>query len=229
METYFKQLLARQVDGFIITSLMLPSLFENSDLLKKYPPIVSADMPDMPGYCVLLDLENAGYQAATHLISHGYRRLGLITPPLEWPNVTPFYQGYIKALSAHNLQPDLDLVRIVEGFQEDFGREGAEELLNLEQPPRAILAAADPLALGAMAVIRERGLSIPGDIALAGSNDIPSAGLVVPALTTVSMPAADMGTQAFNILEKLLSGLKPSPKKIVLSTKLVIRKSCGCE
>ncbi|MCJ7735431.1 MAG: GntR family transcriptional regulator [Anaerolineales bacterium] len=228
-ETFFNQLLTRQVDGFIITSLSLPSLVENPALREKYPPIVSVDMPDMPGYKVLLDLENAGYQAAAHLLSHGYRRLGLITPPLEWPNLTPYYQGYQKALAEYNLKPEPELIRIVQGFLEPFGQEGAEELLDLAQPPQAILCAADPLALGAMTAIRERGLSIPGDIALAGSNDIPSASLVNPALTTVSMPAAEMGSRAFNMLEKLLSGKKPPQEQIILPTELVIRRSCGCQ
>ena len=218
------------MDGFIITSLVLPSLVENPNLLEKYPPIVSADMPGMPGYRVLLDLENSGYQAAKHLFSHGYRRLGLITPPLEWPNVTPFYQGYEKALSEYDLRPDPEWSVTVEGFQKSIlvGTE-PEELLDQEQPPRAIVAAADSLALGAMGLIRERGLAIPGDIALVDRMIFPLPHWLTPALTTVSMPAAELGNRAFSMLENLLSGKHPSQKQVVLSTELVIRESCGCE
>ena len=227
-ETYFNQLLSRHVDGFIITSLFLPSLLENPDLLKKYPPIVSVDMPDMPGFQVLLDLENAGYQAAGHLLSHGYRRIGLITPPLEWPNVLPFYQGYEKALAESDLLPEPELTAVVNSFEDACGQAGADQLLDLSRPPEAIVAIADPLALGAMRSIQARGLKIPEDIALMGANDIPAAALVTPGLTTISMPAAEMGSRAFAMLEALLSGKNPSRKKVVLDTELVIRSSCGC-
>ncbi len=229
VETYFNQLLARQVDGFIITSLALPSLLEKPALLKKYPPIVSVDMPDMPGYQVLLDLENAGYQAAGHLLSHGCRRLAIITPPLEWSNVTPYYQGYVRALAEHGLKARADLVRTVPGFKEHYGQQAAGELLDLVQPPQAILAASDTLALGAMKGIQARDLSIPGDISLAGSNDIEAASLVNPGLTTVSMPASEMGSRAFSMLEELLAGKIPSQKQIILPTELVVRQSCGCQ
>jgi DNA-binding LacI/PurR family transcriptional regulator len=227
-ESYFNQLLSRHVDGFIITGLALPSLLENPGLLKKYPPIISVDMPDIPGYQVLIDLEYAGCQAAEHLLTHGYRRIGLITPPLEWPNVMPFYKGYEKALLASGLSPDPELTAVVDCFEDTCGQDGADQLLDLTQRPEAIVAAADRLALGAMRAIQGRGLKIPDDIALVGANDIPAAALVTPGLTTISMPAAEMGSRAFIMLEELLSGKKPSRKKVVLDTELVIRRSCGC-
>ncbi|MFL7814380.1 MAG: GntR family transcriptional regulator [Anaerolineales bacterium] len=125
VETYFNQLIARQVDGFIFASLGLPSLIDNPQQLGAYPPIVSVDVPDMPGYRVLLDNAGAAYQLTRHLLGHGYQRIGLITPPLEWSNVMPFFQGYEKALSAERIAPNQELVARVEGFIKDHGRQGA--------------------------------------------------------------------------------------------------------
>jgi LacI family transcriptional regulator len=228
VETYFNQLTARQVDGFIFTSLGLPSLIERPELLDSYPPIVSADVPDMPGHRVLLDTEGAAFQIAHHLLDHGCRRIGLITPPLEWPNVTPFCQGYERALQEAGLGPVQELTVEVEGFFDYHGRTGAEQLLELDSQPDAIMAASDPLALGALELIQEKELSVPGDIALTGYTDIPAASLVNPGLTTAAVPATRMGELALEMLAKLLAGKKPPPENVTIGTELVIRESCGC-
>jgi DNA-binding LacI/PurR family transcriptional regulator len=228
VETYVNQLLTRQVDGIILTSLSLPSILENPERLESYPPIVSVDMPDMPGYRVLLETENAAFQVTKHLIDHGYQRIGLIIPPLEWPNVMPFYQGYERALIEIGLKPNLELIALVDGFGDNFGNEGTTRLLTIAQPPQAIVAAADSLALGAMDAIYEHGLSIPKDIALVGYNDIPAASLIHPGLTTSTVPAAEMGSLALEILQELLAGKTPPHLITTVPTELVLRQSCGC-
>jgi len=228
IDTYFNQLIARQVDGFIFASIGPSMLIDDPSLLEQFPPIVSVDVPDMPGYQVQLDSEGAAYQLTRHLIDHGYRRIGLITPPLEWPNVMSFFQGYEKALLEEGAAPLPDLFSQVEGFFSDHGKGGAESLLGLDDPPDAILAASDSLALGGLQAIKEMGLDLPGDLALAGYNDIPAASLVTPGLTTAAVPAARMGELAMDLLQKLMEGNKPSCETEILPTELVIRRSCGC-
>jgi len=229
VETYFNQLIARQVDGMIFASVGPASLIADPGLLEVYPPIVSVDVPNMPGYRVLLDNQGAAYQLTRHLLEHSYQRIGLITPPLEWPNVMSFFQGYEKALLEEGTAPVPELVSPVEGFFSDHGRQGAETLIGLPNSPDAILAASDSLAIGALQVIQERGFSVPADIALAGYNDIPVASLVSPGLTTAAVPAARMGELALERLMTLLEGEHPSRKTVVISSDLVIRRSCGCE
>jgi DNA-binding LacI/PurR family transcriptional regulator len=229
VESYFNQLIAHQVDGFIFASLGLPSLIEDPDKLGAYPPIVSADVPDMPGYQVLLDNEDAAYQLTRHLLEHGHQRIGLITPPLGWPNVLAFYQGYERAILEAPLGLRMDLIAGVEDFFSNSGRQGVIKLLDQEHPPDAILAASDSLALGALEAIRERGISVPEDLALAGYNDIPAASLVTPALTTAAVPAARMGELALKTLQTLIEGDEPAHKTTTITAELVIRRSCGCE
>ena len=107
------------------------------------------------------------------------------------------------------------------------GAEGARKLLALTQPPMAIFAIADMLALGALCAIKSAGLRIPQDIALVGFNDIPTAALVEPPLTTVAAPAQEMGAVAMQMLQDLIAGRKPSHRRVVLPVSLVVRQSCG--
>jgi len=228
VDTYFNQLIARQVDGFIFVSIGPASLIEDPQSLDFFPPIVSVDVPDMPGYRILIDTEGAAYKVTRHLLEHGRKRIGLITPPLEWPNVTPFYEGYQSALEESGIDIQPELIAGVEGYFEDYGRSGAEQLLDQDHRPDAIIAATDTLALGVKGVIQERGLSIPDDLALAGYNDIQAAALIQPGLTTASIPAAEMGSLAVATLQKLIAGKKSQKQTHVISTQLVIRGSCGC-
>lgn len=228
VDTYFKQLIARQVDGFIFASIGPVSLIEDPQNLDRFPPIVSVDVPDMPGYRILIDTEGAAYEVTKHLLEHGRERIGLITPPLEWPNVMPFYQGYQRALEESGLGVDPELTARVEGYFEVHGRGGAEQLLALDQCPDAIMAASDALALSAMAAIKDKGLEVPENIALTGYNDIQAASLIQPGLTTASIAADEMGSLAMKTLQELIQGRRPNSKSQTISVELVIRNSCGC-
>jgi LacI family transcriptional regulator len=228
IDTFFNQLNARQVDGFIFASIGPASIIENPQSIDLFPPIVSVDVPDMPGPRILIDTENAAYRIANHLLEHKKDRIGLITPPLEWPNVMPFFEGYQRALAEKGIEVEPELVARVDGFFDFHGRDGAEQLLALDQRPDAIIGASDTLALGAMGLLQDRGLSIPDDLALAGYNDIQAASLVQPGLTTASIPAEEMGSLALQTLQDLIQGKKIRRKTELITTELVIRGSCGC-
>lgn len=226
---YFAQLSAKKVDGLILASLDVSALLNFKSNSRKTPqlPIVSVDWPNSGGYSVLVDLEAAGYMATRHLIEHGHRRVGLITFKEDVANVVPINMGYQRALQEDGLPFTVDLVARVDGFGIEHGLAGARRLLQLQQPPTAIFAIADMLALGVMSAVKEYGLKIPQDLAIASFNDIPMAGLVEPALTTVNAPAREMGQEAIKMLLSLIAGKRPIRKKVVLPVSLVVRGSCG--
>ena len=228
---YFAQLSAKQVDGIIIASMGISQfLTPGSSSLDEVPsalPFVTVDWPDSPGYVVLLDLENAGYQATRHLLEHGHRRVGLITFARDISNVRPVNAGYQRALQEADFEIDPDLIARVAGFDMAAGAEGTHKLLSLPQPPTAIFAIADTLALGVMNTIQTVGLRIPQDIALASFNDIVFAALVNPPLTTVAAPVREMGLEAMQMLQSLINGQQPTHQRILLPTSLVVRQSCG--
>ena len=98
----------------------------------------------------------------------------------------------------------------------------------MENPPTAILAAGDLLAAGALKAIKATGLRVPDDVALIGFDDSKLSTLVSPQLTTVFLPAYEMGEKAYNLLQKHIKGEKIREPEILLKTELVIRQSCGC-
>lgn len=222
------QLIAREMDGFIVVSSgVSESLMETLDA-ERTPPIVYVDAPQMKVNSILADTQGAAFQATRHLIEHGHLRIAMISAPLHWQNVAPCLHGYQRALAEAGLPYDPGLVVEVPDFDLGSGYQGALEMLQIEPRPTAAFIIADRLALGVMQALRESGVAVPGEIALASYNDIESAGLVQPGLTTCTFPAYEMGLLAMEHLQELLSGGAPYDKPDLLVTHLVIRQSCGC-
>ena len=94
--------------------------------------------------------------------------------------------------------------------------------------PRAIACANDLTALGVMSALREHGISVPGQVAVTGFDDIPLARHLRTTLTTVRQPIREMGRTAFDVLYSMIRGERPPGRDIVLATELVRRESCGC-
>jgi DNA-binding LacI/PurR family transcriptional regulator len=227
----FARLVAKQVDGILVAaydiSQAMPPAAQKGGRMNGLP-FVTIDWPGCAGYSVLIDLKLAGFQATRHLIEHGHRRIGLVTYAVDVPNITPVNDGYQQALKEHGLQLDPDLVARVPGFDTDSGAEGTRKLLALREPPTAIFAIADQMALGAMRAVKQAGMRVPGDMALVGFNDIPTASLVEPALTTVAAPTTQIGREAMKMLQILIAEKQPPQRQIILPTTLIVRESCGC-
>lgn len=228
---YYAQLAAKNVDGILLASqddsLFITPKVQSGEPGRHPLPLVTVDWPASSGYSVCIDLDNAGYQATRHLLEHGHRRVGLITFALDLPNVHPVNLGYQRALQEAGIASDPRWIAAVQGFDTTAGAEGARRLLALEQPPTAIFAISDLLAIGAICFIQQAGLQIPQEMAVAGFNDIPLAALITPPLTTVAAPAWQMGQEAMKMLQNLIAGKRPERKKIILPTSLVVRQSCG--
>lgn len=229
---YLNQLLSKQVDGIIVTSQdieqFIPEELDPPTSKSIGIPLVSVDCPESSAYSVSIDLEAVGYEATQHLVQHGHQRVGLITFGFEGADFRLEDLGYRRALQEAGIQEDPDLIMVERGFDPAAGVQAANRLLKLPQPPSAIFAITDLMAMGAMQAIRAAGLRIPHDVALIGSNDIPSADMLDPPLTSISMPGYRMGIEAMKLLTSLINGKKPKRRKINLPTKLVIRQSCGC-
>jgi LacI family repressor for deo operon, udp, cdd, tsx, nupC, and nupG len=223
---FYGQLAAKGVDGVIVASHEIVQ-YPSNEVIGPQLPLVTVDWPDSQGYVVLLDLEDAGYQATRHLLEHGHRRVGLITFKFDISNVRPVNQGYYRALREAAIEPQESWIAPIYGFDIPAGQEAVRALLSQPNPPSAIFAITDLLALGAMQAIREAGLRVPEDIALVGFNDIPLAALVEPQLTTVAAPAYAVGVEAMKMLRSLIAGKPPERRRILLPTTLVVRQSCG--
>jgi LacI family transcriptional regulator len=177
-----------------------------------------------------VDSEHGAYTVVRHLLGQGYRRIGMITGPSEGPGSVTYgraqrYAGYCRALQDAGLEVDPRLV--VEGnFRHAGGRDAMERLLASGVRPDAVFASNDLMAIGAMDAARAAGLRVPADIALAGNDDIPIAGLLTPGLTTMAMPKQDLGATAANLLrEQIPYAGAHRAERHTFSAQLVVRSS----
>lgn len=213
------------VDGVILSSTqvddpLIPQLAANQ------VPFVVVGRPLNAPTASYVDVENiiGGHSATSHLLRLGYQRVATITGPMNAIAGLERLEGYKQALQERGRTPDPALIAFGD-FTEAGGYTAMRQLL--PHQPDAVFAASDMMALGALRAMREVGLSVPGDIALVGYDDMTPAPIVEPPLTTVRQPIRRMGSQAVEMLIDLLhNGLTP-PRRLVLPTELVIRASCG--
>ncbi|HEY7432429.1 MAG TPA: LacI family DNA-binding transcriptional regulator [Streptosporangiaceae bacterium] len=163
-------------------------------------------------------------KATSHLLELGHRRIGAISGPVGWSASEERLRGYHAALAGAGVPVDPDLV-VHANFRVDSGREAALRLLGLPEPPTAIFAFNDSMAIGAMQAARARGLRLPSDLAVVGFDDTSEAALAVPALTTVRQPLAEMGRTAVSLLLRQLEKRRFEPLRVELETKLIARGS----
>ena len=112
-------------------------------------------------------------------------------------------------------------------FYSSTGHEQAHRLLALRHPPTAIFAASDEMAIGAVSAIHEAGLSVPGDVSVVGFDDIESAALLRPPLTTIRQNKTALGRVAGESLVRLIVDERAKPPRVALPVELVARKSSG--
>ncbi|MEU6216002.1 LacI family DNA-binding transcriptional regulator [Streptomyces sp. NPDC047022] len=163
----------------------------------------------------------------THLAHLGHRRIALVAGLPGLSTTTERVHGYRHGLAAAGLPYDDRLV--VHG---DSAAEGAERataaLLSLAAPPTALVTANNAMTIGALRTLRDRGLSVPDDLALCCFDDFAWADLFSPRLTAVAQPSREIGAQAVRLLlERLESPDRPS-RTLRLPCSLAHRTSCGC-
>ena len=173
-----------------------------------------------------VDVDNVGAArgAVEHLIALGHRTIGLITnAPLAYTAAADRLAGYRAALAAASI-PVPDGAVEEAAFDAASGRRAMAALLAASPHLTAVFVASDVVALGAIAAIREAGLRVQGDISVVGFDDIPLAAYFDPPLTTVHVPAYDLGRTAGTALLDRIHG-RDATSRTVLPTDLVIRSS----
>jgi LacI family transcriptional regulator len=187
------------------------------------PIVVQGSLPgaDLPS----VDVDNvaASRAAVEHLISLGHRAIGCITnAPFHYAAARERRDGYRQALQAAGLAVDDDLVEEA-NFDAASGRRAMARLLD-RCHVTAVFAASDVVAFGAMAAAREAGLRVPANLSIVGFDDIPLAAFIDPPLTTVRVPAYDLGHAAGLALLDRIAG-RGTGGRTTLPTELVIRSS----
>jgi LacI family transcriptional regulator len=220
---YIDSFKERQVDGMIVA---IASDAESKAILEfaKQTAMVLVDraFKDWSGDTVLGDNSLGMGLAVNHLVELGHRRIGLVNGDPELSTAKQRRAGFERSLHRHGLEARL----IREGrFTLDSGQEQTRDMLALPEPPTAICAANDLLALGALLAAAERNVKVPAELSVVGYDDIAYARLAQPRLTTISQPAYEMGAAAARLLLQRLASPGRRSEHQVVAPRLVVRDS----
>ncbi len=226
-EGYAKMVHTFQADGVI--QLRAHNPFRSDDVNPDAPlPMVNAcevlDNTAVP--TVSLDNRAAARAMTEHLIELGHRRIGIIKGPQRSPLTRDRLAGYCDALEAAGIAFDENLL-CPGDFTLHSGRAAAKVLIDCADRPTAIFCENDEMAIGAIQQIKQSGLSVPGNISVAGFDDISFASFSDPPLTTISQPAEEFGSTAVALMIDWLEGRIKKAPKVILPFELVIRGSTG--
>jgi len=196
-------------------------------LIEQGIPVIVCDreLPEVEVDTVIADNVGSGYQATEYLIGLEHRRIGCIAGPPMLEISNKRVGGYKRALEQHGIP--LREESIARGdFRCRGGYEAMGELLALDEPPTAVFACNDLMAIGAICAASQKRLRIPQDVAIVGCDDVALASFTNPSLTTVAQPKHEMGAAAVEMLVKRIGDKDRPPTRKLLPTELVLRDSC---
>ena len=229
IESVLKVMRSGRVDGLIIMSPHINSISLQKNLPSDLPVVLlNSFCDDKTRDSIIIDNFNGANLMARHLIKHGYKKLAIIKGVEKNYDAEERLRGFKFALETAGMEYN-SKYEFSGNFTEESGYEAAKKILNTKPLPRAIFAANDSMAIGAMSLIRSKGLKIPEDLAIVGFDDISISKYLRPSLSSVHVPIYELGTLASKKLMELLSDAPAkSKRKIVLPATLIVRESCGC-
>jgi LacI family transcriptional regulator len=218
-----------RVDGLLVSlAYDTGTLAHFEPFFKKNIPLIFFDRvaEHKDCTCILIDNQKAAYDATTHLISLGRRRIVHITAPSKRNVYTDRLKGYKEALADNHI-PYRDNYVIAGNLSQEAGAEAAALIRGMSPLPDAVFAANDNCAVGCMVAIRQMGIQIPKDIAFVGFNNDAVSTVVEPNLTTINYPGYEMGQLAARSLIDHLNGTSNihTTNTILLRSELVVRDS----
>ena len=210
-------MMMKQVSGIILASVRHDPQIQR----KGIPCVLIDNIPEFTDNVDVVTIDN--YMAAKRLteamIQRGYCKIGMITGPINQSSGKLRREGFIDALNEARIP--LQKSWIVEGdFHRASGYSGMRNLLQNESFPRAVICGNNHIAYGAVRAVRDAGLSVPKDIALASFDAYDETGLIFPSIASMDQPVEDIGRYAVEILIDRINagdGEEPKPKNIILN------------
>lgn len=185
-ESYAHYMHQHHADGVILLTAEGIDNFvgEGADI----PVVMACEyLPKSPCPTVRIDNAQAAEDAVSHLLGLGHKDIALINGPANSPLSRDRLKGYRRALKSAGIELDTKLIARGD-YSPDSGYVCAHQLLALDQPPTAIFAVSDPMAIGALRAANERDIKIPQQLSLVGFDDIRFAEFMTPSLCTVHQP-----------------------------------------
>ncbi|MFH1634200.1 MAG: LacI family DNA-binding transcriptional regulator [Chloroflexota bacterium] len=227
LDAYKKLVEGRRVDGFIIVRTRCKDA-RIEYLCKAEFPFVAFGRTQSPCNFPYVDEDSEiGMRLMVdHLAERGFERFSYLAAPENLMFAEFRLKGFLDGLSANNLPQDDHLI-VIGDLTQNGGYAQANILLDLPEPPDAIVASNDLMAIGAISAAQEKGLRVGQDIAITGFDDTPMAEHSHPPLTTVHQPVYKIGRMVCEMLIKRIQGEFLEEEQIILMPSLVIRQSCG--
>jgi DNA-binding LacI/PurR family transcriptional regulator len=173
-----------------------------------------------------VDYSTGVSEAISHLVQLGHEDIAFVAGPDDRRSARRYREAILKAVHQHKLR----MRQIVECDQTlDGGRAAVRQLADCNPAPTALVCVNDMTAMGAMSALREKGVSIPGQISIIGCEDIYMARFANPPLTTIRFDRKALGRTAFEILEKMSRLKHPQGKSALLETRLIVRGSTAAK
>jgi LacI family transcriptional regulator len=227
-DDFYAQLLRSQrLDGVVYLSATgtLPSLILE---LTRSGAVVLVD-EQMPGFelpAVVSDNRRGAREIAHHVIAAGHRQIALLGGPAPLWSAGQRLAGYREALAAAGQNPD-DVPFFGGDYHQHSGYELAAKALDVAatERPTALICANDLMAFGALEYCRAHGIQVPADLTIVGFDDVPTASLVTPRLTTIRQPAHDLGAAAARLLFALIDDDVDAAPPLPFPTTLMERES----
>jgi DNA-binding LacI/PurR family transcriptional regulator len=226
IKTYKRLIGEAQVDGLILTGIRTQD--ERLQYLSESNfPFVAYGRADSAADYAYVDVDGAAgiEEAISYLAGLGHQYIAYITPPEGLMCTRQRWEGYLRGMQSNHLAVRTEYV-MEGGFNERSGQMYTHLLMDLPQPPTAILTANDICAFGAMRALQMRGYQVGGDVSVIGFDDISLANHWQPSLSTISQPFRKIGFSLMQSLFAILSGEERLPQ-VLLKPTLVVRQSTG--
>lgn len=209
-------------DGLIIAHA-LPNAQVQQRLMERAPVVMVSEYSDCDPSYVAIDNLKAAYTAVHYLLSSGRRRIALINSSLRNNYAARRETAYRACLHDSGIPVNEDWVIHLSDINYGTCLDASTRLLSQEDRPDAIFCVSDVYAAAAIKAASELGLSIPGDIAVVGFDNIDLSTMTTPPITTIAQPAFQLGAQACSMLIDRIEFPATAPRRILLDGELILR------
>lgn len=214
----------RLADGVIVTCSTL-SKEELSALGQKHSIVQCLEITESSYTCsVSIDDEQAAFDAVSHFVERGHRRIAAIGGSASIQSTRLREQGYRRALGQYALPFREEWVKYGD-YEHDLAESLTNELTGLPEPPTAIFCMSDSMGVGCVNAIRRAGLRVPEDVAVIGFDNTREATMSLPELTTIHQPKYDLGRTAMELLIRNMTSADKSYEHAILPHELIVRAS----
>lgn len=186
--------------------------------------LLDEDVPGAEVSRIFVENEQGAYEATSHLIACGHRRIAHVGGPADLFSTRERYAGFARAMQQANLSPFAPWIKFGD-YDRESGLAATLDLFSMTPTPTALFAGSDYIAIGVLQALRQLGLEPPAALSIVGFDDIPFAEWLHPPLTTVRQPIAELGTLGVRTLLASLRGKLATTGEVRLPTQLVERGS----